>query len=158
MFSPKILPAEMIVWWSNGAGGVAAEPVVIVGFSTVTVANPQLYEYQNNQNIPIRRSAREINGYLIDGEMVFIHSRLGPPSSAPEISGSRHTDGGNLLLDPCGGTTSVIGMSRSRSVHQAMRSFVGVLEQQGAVLLVDGWHIAYRSAIYAARNEAGRIR
>jgi hypothetical protein len=100
-FGIKINFAHQTFRWSNEARGVAAVHVVIVGFSIVAVANPQLYEYQNNQDMPIRRRAREINGYLMEGEMVFILSRLRPLCNAPEMmSGNRPTDGGHLLLGP----------------------------------------------------------
>ncbi|MBK6420209.1 MAG: class I SAM-dependent DNA methyltransferase [Ignavibacteria bacterium] len=100
-FGIKINFAHQTFRWSNEARGVAAVHVVIVGFSTYPVTNPILFEYGGNAGQPISRSVREINGYLMEGEMVFILSRLLPLCDVPEMmSGNRPTDSGHLLLDP----------------------------------------------------------
>lgn len=100
-FGISIHFAHQTFRWSNEARGVAAVHVVIIGFSAFAATNPVLFEYDNNTDQPASRSVREINGYLMEGEMVFVLSRLLPICNAPEMmSGNRPTDGGHLLLDP----------------------------------------------------------
>ena len=86
--------------WSNDAKGVAAVHCVIEGFSPTSKPRKRLFSYPDSIGEPIEAQAKNINGYLVDAQNVFIQSRANPPEGVPEIiKGSQPTDGGHLLFD-----------------------------------------------------------
>lgn len=83
--------------WNNDGRGKAVVFCVIVGIAVKgLVESKTIYD---NSDIKI---VNHINGYLIDADDVFIHSR-GKPITAglpPITKGSQPTDGGNLIFSP----------------------------------------------------------
>ncbi|KAB2894418.1 MAG: class I SAM-dependent DNA methyltransferase [Bacteroidetes bacterium] len=87
--------------WSNEAKGVAAVHCVIVGFGCMHIPNPVLFDYATPTGDAAKVVVQSINGYLTEGEHIFITSRSTPLCNVPEMMfGNMPLDGGNLLLDP----------------------------------------------------------
>lgn len=86
--------------WSNDAKGVAAVYCVIVGFSlTKSSGLKSIYVYKDVGGEPTRKTAHNINGYLLDTIDIFIEKRSKPLFQVPEMHfGNMPLDGGNLLL------------------------------------------------------------
>ena len=81
--------------WDNNARRNADVTVSVIGMRMA--GNREKFLYIDD----LRMSASNINGYLADGENVFISSRSKPLSSLPlMVRGSSPVDGGNLLLGP----------------------------------------------------------
>jgi hypothetical protein len=85
--------------WSNDATGMAAVYCIIIGFACFDVSKKYLYEYETIKSEPKEKEVKHINGYLVDGEDVFIESRTKAICDVPEIIfGSMPNDGGNFLF------------------------------------------------------------
>ena len=85
--------------WSNQARGNAAVFVVIIGFATFDRKNKQLFDYPDPLSEPVELPAKNINPYLVDGELMVITSRKRPISDVPPITfGNKPVDGQFLLL------------------------------------------------------------
>ncbi len=85
--------------WSNEARGRAAVHCVVIGFSTQTSANHQLFDYEQVDGEPHLVIASKINPYLVDASEIFLSKRSTPILPIPEIAfGSMPNDGGHLLL------------------------------------------------------------
>src|SRR5690606_30874913 len=85
--------------WSNEARGRAAVHCVVIGFSTQTSANHQLFDYEQVDGEPHLVIASKINPYLVDASEIFLSNRSTPILPIPEIAfGSMPNDGGHLLL------------------------------------------------------------
>ena len=81
--------------WANNAKGNADVTVAVIGLRKASSAPKYLYAEDR------RFTATNINGYLADGDNVFVHARTTPLSSLPRMTyGSKPTDGGNLMLAP----------------------------------------------------------
>ena len=82
--------------WDSEASIKAHVHCVIVGFSTVTsIGNKTLYIDGE------ATSVKNINGYLVDAENVFIDKRQEPISDVPPIAlGGQAIDDGNFILTP----------------------------------------------------------
>ena len=81
--------------WANNAKGNADVTVAVIGLRNACSAPKYLYAEDR------RITATNINGYLADGDNVFVHARTKPLSSLPRMTyGSKPTDGGNLMLSP----------------------------------------------------------
>jgi len=79
--------------WTNNAKGNAGVTVIIVGLRNVS--NEPKYLFIDN----FKKSAKNINPYLLDSSNSIVTGRSKPISSFPEISfGNMANDGGNLLL------------------------------------------------------------
>ena len=79
--------------WDSEANQKAHVHCVIVGFSTESSSSRRIYD--GDKII----SATNINGYLIDGENVFVESRQQPLCDVPEIGiGNKPIDGGFYLF------------------------------------------------------------
>ena len=82
--------------WGNDAKGKATVHCVIVGFSCEESARKRLI-FEDGSDAPI--IAKNINGYLVDADDVFIESRTKPLCDVPEIGiGNKPIDGGNYLF------------------------------------------------------------
>ncbi len=82
--------------WANEAKGQAAVHCVIAGFSIDSSSQKCAIFDQNG----VERSARNINGYLLDAPDIYIENRNKPLSNVPEmVFGSMPNDGGNLLVE-----------------------------------------------------------
>ena len=80
--------------WDSEANQKAHVHCVIVGFSTCHSERPRRI-FDGEKIIP----ASNINGYLIDGENVFVESRQHPLCDVPEIGiGNKPIDGGFYLF------------------------------------------------------------
>ncbi|MDV7136814.1 DNA methyltransferase [Williamsia muralis] len=81
--------------WSNNAKASADVTVAVIGLRRKSERPKFLYVGDH------RLSVRNINGYLTDGDDIFIMSRPKPLSALPPmLYGSKATDGGGLTLDP----------------------------------------------------------
>jgi hypothetical protein len=81
--------------WENNAKGNADVTVAVIGLRQVSQAPKYLYTGDR------RLTAANINGYLADGDNVFVTARTTPLSSLPPMTyGSKPTDGRNLMLTP----------------------------------------------------------
>jgi hypothetical protein len=79
--------------WDNNAKSNADVTVSVVGMRVIR-SGPR-YLYVDNLQI----AATNINGYLADGQNVFVAARSKPLSSIPPMTmGSAPVDGGNLML------------------------------------------------------------
>lgn len=81
--------------WDSEAKSKAHVHCVIIGFSTaVNPAERRIYSGERYQ------VAKNINGYLLDGDNVFIESRNKPICNVPEIGiGNKPIDGGFYLFE-----------------------------------------------------------
>ncbi|MDL2316019.1 hypothetical protein LJC59_02945 [Desulfovibrio sp. OttesenSCG-928-A18] len=80
--------------WGNEARGNAAVHCIIVGFSKKPMAHKVIYRPDG-----VKQQVKNINGYLIDAEDVFISSRSRPICAVPIMSlGNQPIDGGNYLF------------------------------------------------------------
>ena len=81
--------------WDSEAKIKAHVHCVIIGFSVATNAAPKrLYDGERYQQV------QNINGYLLDGENIFVESRNKPICNVPEIGiGNKPIDGGNYLFE-----------------------------------------------------------
>ncbi len=81
--------------WDSEASIKAHVHCVIVGFSTAPNSKPKtLYSSERPQIV------RNINGYLLDAENVFVESRQRPICNVPEIGiGNKPIDGGFYLFE-----------------------------------------------------------
>jgi hypothetical protein len=95
----KINFAHQTFKWSNEARGKAAVHCVIIGFGLTDRNIKRLYHYTDVTGDPVETIASRINGYLIDGPIIFIDSRTKPLCEVPQMSyGSMPIDDGNLIL------------------------------------------------------------
>ncbi len=79
--------------WTNNAKYNAGVTVIILGLSGI--CNTKKYIYDTN----IKKSVREINPYLVEGNVLYIHSRQKTLSHFPEMNfGNMPADGGKLLF------------------------------------------------------------
>ncbi len=80
--------------WDSEASLKAHVHCIIVGFSTAPNSKPKRI-FENG----IARDVNNINGYLIDGDNVFVESRNKPLCDVPQIGiGNKPIDGGNYLF------------------------------------------------------------
>lgn len=90
----RIIFAYHTFKWGNEARGNAAVHCVIVGFSKKSVAYKVIYRPDG-----VKQQVKNINGYLIDAEDVFVASRSRPICAVPSMSlGNQPIDGGNYLF------------------------------------------------------------
>ncbi|MGI6400509.1 MAG: class I SAM-dependent DNA methyltransferase [Thermoguttaceae bacterium] len=82
--------------WGGETRDKASVHCVIIGFSGQNnAAKPRIFDGDKIEY------AEQINPYLIDAPMVFIHSRTNPLCDVPKIrNGSKPADGGFLFLTP----------------------------------------------------------
>ena len=80
--------------WDSEASVKAHVHCVIIGFS-IFPYNKSCLIYSGTQKV----IAHNINGYLIDGENIFVEKRMKPISEVPSIAlGGQAIDGGHLIL------------------------------------------------------------
>lgn len=80
--------------WTNNAKGNAGVTVVIIGVRNKS--NNLKYLFFDR----IKKEAKNINAYLVDGSDIYVLSRTKPLSKLPEMNfGSMPNDNGYLLLD-----------------------------------------------------------
>lgn len=81
--------------WDSEAKSKAHVHCVIIGFSIADNPAPKkLFDGDRYQEV------KNINGYLLDGENIFVESRNKPICNVPEIGiGNKPIDGGNYLFE-----------------------------------------------------------
>jgi len=80
--------------WDNNAKGNADVTVAVISLRRSNPAPKYLYVGE------LKIAVTNINGYLADGDNVFVSARPKPLSALPEMAyGSKATDGGHLMLD-----------------------------------------------------------
>jgi SAM-dependent methyltransferase len=80
--------------WENNAKRNAGVTVAVIGLRNMNSEPKNLF------TDGLQVLVKNINGYLTDGDDVFIGTRNRPLSSLPPMAyGSKPTDGGNLMLD-----------------------------------------------------------
>ncbi len=83
--------------WSNEARGKAAVHCVIIGLIHGEPLSPKIFDYPNPRAGCFAVSAKQINGYLIDGPFVTLPPRTPTPVDRPKLlKGSQPTDGARL--------------------------------------------------------------
>lgn len=87
--------------WDSEANDKANVFVVIVGFGDGPIKETAtLFDYPDITGQPIIRTVAHINGYLIEGEDVFVGARRQQISGYPKMAiGTRPVDGGHYLFD-----------------------------------------------------------
>ncbi len=92
----EIVFAYQTFVWDSESNDAAAVHCVIVGFASTPYAGTKTL-FENNSQIV---KCSHINGYLFEGQDVYIQSRGKPLTAGMPImsKGSQPTDGGNLLL------------------------------------------------------------
>lgn len=95
----KIHFAHQTFNWSNEAKSNAAVYVVIIGFASFEIANKKIFEYENINEEPFEKEAKNINPYLVDSNDFFIEKRSKPLCNVTKMqTGSRANDQGKLLF------------------------------------------------------------
>ena len=80
--------------WNSESTQKAQVHCVIIGFATHSRTEKYLYESEK------KREVKNINGYLLDAENVFIQLRGKPQANVPQlIQGNKPWDGGHLILN-----------------------------------------------------------
>ncbi|UVH55100.1 lactate dehydrogenase [Variovorax paradoxus] len=79
--------------WKNMAARNAGVTVVVVGISNSPISNRYIYEQET------KKSARNINAYLLDGQDVIVSQLSKSISGLPTMDyGNKPSDGGHLIL------------------------------------------------------------
>lgn len=95
----KIHFAHQTFNWSNEAKSNAAVYVVIIGFASFDTTNKKIFEYENINNEPFEKEAKNINPYLVDANDFFIEKRSKPLCNVTKMQrGSDANDQGRLLF------------------------------------------------------------
>ncbi len=82
--------------WDSEANIKAHVHCVILGFSSCESKNEKIIYLNESQ----KTVAKNINGYLIDGDNVWIENRVKPLCNVPEmVTGNRPADGGHLIIE-----------------------------------------------------------
>lgn len=85
--------------WSNEARGVAAVHVVVIGFSTNSIKNKRLFEYNDISGEAQEVQVTSINAYLVQGNFVILQNRSNPINNVPSMKfGSMPRDGGYFIM------------------------------------------------------------
>lgn len=85
--------AHLSFKWTNNAKGNAGVTVIILGLRNLSSQPKYLF------NANIRKEAKNINAYLLDGANVVIAERMLPISKFPKMNfGNMPNDGGGLIL------------------------------------------------------------
>jgi hypothetical protein len=112
----------------SAAKETAAVHCVIVGFTRDSTSKPRLFDYPSPDSAPVERRtvSTGINGYLVDGPLVYATRRSEMLSSElPELGyGSMPNDGGHLMISPAEYADVMADPVAARYVHK----FVGATE------------------------------
>ncbi|TAG30053.1 MAG: class I SAM-dependent DNA methyltransferase [Sphingobacteriia bacterium] len=89
----EICFAHLSFKWTNNAKGNAGVTVIILGLRNISTQPKYLF------NGNIRKEAKNINAYLLDGANIVIAERMLPISKFPKMNfGNMPNDGGGLIL------------------------------------------------------------
>ncbi|WP_082785777.1 DNA methyltransferase [Psychrobacter sp. P2G3] len=87
--------------WTNEGKGVAAVHCVIIGYGLNERSDKILFSYTDIKGEPIPNKAKTINGYLINGEVIFFDKTRNQISNEIKMEkGSYSTCSGNLVMSP----------------------------------------------------------
>ena len=99
-FGFKIHFAHRTFSWISEAHGAAHVHVVIIGFSDYDQEHKFIYDYEQNEDEPIRQRVSNINPYLVEGSDVVISARTNPLAEVPSMSfGNMPNENGHLILN-----------------------------------------------------------
>lgn len=86
--------------WSNQASGKAQVFVVIIGFANTRPKQAKLYEYETVRSEPHEILVKNISGYLLATESIFIQRRSKPISNVPKmIKGNYYANSAGLIVE-----------------------------------------------------------
>lgn len=86
--------AHLSFKWTNNAKGNAGVTVIILGLRNLSSDSKYLFDRN------IKKEARNINAYLLDGANIIVSERMSPISKFPRMNfGNMPNDGGGLILD-----------------------------------------------------------
>lgn len=98
-FGVDITFAHRTFQWESEARGKAHVHVVIIGFSRQPKRQKFIVDYDVDENNPSIVGVSKINGYLIEGNHVYVNNRTKPLSACPIIrSGCKPVDDQNYLF------------------------------------------------------------
>ena len=99
-YGVKINFAHQTFKWSNEARGKAAVYCVIIGFSLTDREEKNIYQYATVTGEPKKTQVKQINAYLVDAPLLFIHKRSKPLSNVSEmVFGNMPNDKGHFSLN-----------------------------------------------------------
>ncbi|KAB1158113.1 DNA methyltransferase [Flavobacterium luteum] len=105
--------------WENNAKANAGVTVLIIGLRNTNL-NPK-YLYNND----LKKSAKNINPYIVDGSNVIIGRLSKSISNFPKmIKGSIPADGGNLILNEF----EFEELSKNKKINNVIKKFIGAQE------------------------------
>ncbi len=87
--------------WTSEAPGTAHVHCVITGYDKHEVIPARIFNYATVNSSPVSTDAVNINGYLIEGDNVFVDKRMKPLGAdlPPARFGSKPVDGGFLIVE-----------------------------------------------------------
>ncbi|MCP3940925.1 MAG: class I SAM-dependent DNA methyltransferase [Desulfobacteraceae bacterium] len=133
--------------WSNEARGKAAVHVVIIGFANFDIKKKSIWSYEDINGEPHQIQAKNINGYLINGQDVVLSKRKKPLCDVPYMNyGSMPNDGGNLVFNS---NTKKAILDRDKRAEKFIKKFV-----MGEELIND----IERWALWIKENDLKNIR
>lgn len=112
--------------WSSEAPGMAHVHCVITGFDRYEASAPWLFTYPAGRGEPVAVKATKINGYLLDGDTIFVEKRMQPLSLdlPPVAYGSKPVDDGNLTVE----VDEIADVRQDSVAASYLRKFVGARE------------------------------
>jgi len=120
----KINFAHQTFKWSNEAAGIAAVHCVIIGFGIENYKQKYIFEYPDIKGEPNKVEAKNINGYLVEGNNITILKRTKPISNVSEmVFGNMANDGGNLILDEIEKKDIIAKYPNAEKIHQNLYWF-----------------------------------
>lgn len=103
--------------WENNAKRNAGVTVCVISLQSRTSGEKLIF----NEGLAV--SAKQINGYLADGPIVYISRRSKPLADLPKmVRGSQPSDGGHLIFSPSERAGSI---AADRSLAPYFRRYVG---------------------------------
>ncbi len=114
--------------WKNEAGGEAAVHCVIIGFALFDNPTKQLFDYATVTSDPTKKSAVNINPYLVDADNILLSKRSTPlqPVISKMEFGSMANDNGALLIETAADRREMI--ARDPQAKQFIKKFFQVDE------------------------------
>ena len=121
---PKVLSEDVEIGyaytsfkWENNAKRNAGVTVCVISLQSRKSGEKLIF----NEDLAV--SAKQINGYLADGPIVYISRRSKPLADLPKmVRGSQPSDGGHLIFSPSERASSI---AADRSLAPYFRRYVG---------------------------------
>jgi len=131
----RIRFAHQTFAWTSEAAGAAAVHCVITGFDRTPKTPAKLFTYGDLRGAPTEVPVEsQINGYLIDGPVVFVEQRrdILSPMLPPLVFGNMARDGGGLLVE----VDEYVAFAADPVAAKYLRKFIGAKE---LIHGVDRW-------------------